>query len=126
MSKRAITIADELVELAKQKSQLQFRHAACVFMGKRVFGMGYNRYNCKVFSFIRTPPFSVHAEVSAVLNCSNPRGKNVQVIRINSKNQLCNSRPCKNCIRHLKSKGIHKVYYSNEHGVILSELVELM
>jgi deoxycytidylate deaminase len=39
---------------------------------------------------------------------------------------LKNSRPCNHCIDKLIKVGIYKVYYSNENGIIVSEIVEDM
>jgi hypothetical protein len=41
-------------------------------------------------------------------------------------NRLKNSRPCNHCIDKLIKVGIYKVYYSNENGIIVSEIVEDM
>jgi len=45
------------------------------------------------------------------------------VIRINTKNELVNSKPCENCIYYLRLYGIKNVYYSNENGEIVKEKI---
>jgi deoxycytidylate deaminase len=48
---------------------------------------------------------------------------NILVIRVNSKNELVNSKPCENCIYYLRLYGIKNVYYSNENGEIVKEKI---
>lgn len=48
------------------------------------------------------------------------------VIRINKMNEICNSRPCYNCLNMMKAVGIRKVYYSISANKIISENVKDM
>jgi hypothetical protein len=48
------------------------------------------------------------------------------VIRINNKGELCNSRPCIECLDILKMIGIKSIYYSNDNGNIIEEKVKFM
>ncbi|NBP13828.1 hypothetical protein EBU95_05425 [bacterium] len=113
-------LIDMLVETARQ-SPLQFRHSACVLHGRRVFSFGYNRYYETIGSTTRN---SVHAEVSAMANSKDSvKGKDIFVIRIGAKDDLRNSRPCEACVAKLKSKGIRRVFYSNEQGGLSYEYV---
>jgi len=48
------------------------------------------------------------------------------VIRINKNGDLCNSRPCYNCLNMMKTIGIRKVYYSISNTEIICENVKDM
>lgn len=48
------------------------------------------------------------------------------VIRVNSKGELCSSRPCYNCLDMMKAVGIKRVYYSDDNGNIVVETVKDM
>ena len=48
------------------------------------------------------------------------------VIRVNSKGELCSSRPCYNCLDMMKAVGIKRVYYSDDKGNIVVETVKDM
>ena len=39
-------------------------------------------------------------------------------MRVNSQDELVDSKPCVMCINEMKKSGIHKVYYSTENGDI--------
>ena len=43
------------------------------------------------------------------------------VIRVNSKGNLVNSKPCNSCIYYMQLYGIKSVYYSDENGEIVRE-----
>lgn len=47
------------------------------------------------------------------------------VIRV-SHGKLINSRPCTNCIRLMRAKGVHRVYYSTATQQVVMERVESM
>ena len=51
---------------------------------------------------------------------------NLIVIRINKNNELCNARPCYNCLNMMISANIHKVYYSISSTEIICENVKDM
>lgn len=66
------------------------------------------------------PEFEAHAEVRLCKKLT--PGSVVYVVRIDSKNKLVLARPCKNCQRVMRLKGVKKCYYSiseKEHGVIV-------
>ena len=48
------------------------------------------------------------------------------VIRLNSENNLCISRPCFKCLQTLKTYNIKKVYYSDDNSNIIKENVTNM
>ena len=66
------------------------------------------------------PEPQAHAEARLVKKLD--RGSVVYVVRIDSYNKLATARPCGDCIRALKFKGVKRVYYSideTEYGVIV-------
>ncbi|MFW9873062.1 MAG: hypothetical protein ACFFG0_08185 [Candidatus Thorarchaeota archaeon] len=65
------------------------------------------------------PEPQAHAEVRLCKKL-NP-GSIVYVVRIDSENKLTMARPCQNCLRVMRLKGVRKCYYSiseKEYGVI--------
>ena len=99
------------------------QHAAGILQNKKIINYGINKYVNSSCEYKRT----IHAEISAFTNLSKKclKGLNIIVIRIKN-NRLKNSRPCNHCIDKLIKVGIYKVYYSNENGIIVSEIVEEM
>ncbi len=107
-----------------QHATHQFRHAAVVYKGKRVFGLGWN--NNKPTSVIdaKFPYPTRHAEIAAMINATNQdiSGCDVLVIRVGRhNNNLLNSRPCEMCQDTMRKYGIRRCYYSispNEIGCL--------
>lgn len=48
------------------------------------------------------------------------------VIRVNKTGEICNARPCHNCLNMMKAVGIRKVYYSTSSSEIVCENVKDM
>lgn len=48
------------------------------------------------------------------------------VIRVNNAGDLCESKPCQNCLRLLRDYGIRKVTYSSENGLLITEHIAHM
>jgi deoxycytidylate deaminase len=48
------------------------------------------------------------------------------VIRVNSFEDLCESKPCQNCLRLLQQYGIRKVTYSTANGLLITENIATM
>ena len=71
---------------------------------------------------------TIHAEINIFLNLpkKSVKGLDILVIRITKDMALKNSRPCNLCIAKLNELGIRKVFYSNDNGLIVSEIVENM
>ena len=97
------------------------KHSAAIFDKNNIFSIGFNHY-------INGDLMTLHAEIHAISRL--PRdliyGKWIMVIRVNTKSELKNSRPCNECIDKLKKKGIKKVFYSNDDGKIIIEIVNDM
>ena len=45
----------------------------------------------------------------------------IVVIRIDSSNNLCDSKPCEECIDIIRLSGIKKIYYSVINGIIIEK-----
>jgi hypothetical protein len=69
MSKRQEMICNIAEELAKKSDMEKSKHGAVIVNGKKIIGMGYNRY-CK-----NKKCYSDHAEVDAILNAIKNYGK---------------------------------------------------
>ena len=122
---------EEQVNLLKKiafESAIYYKHAAALISGDTIYSAGVNKFikeikiNDKVFYK------TMHAEITVFekLPKKKVRGLDILVIRINKHLALRNSRPCNDCIDKLLKLGIRKVYYSNEEGRIVSEIVEHM
>lgn len=114
----------EYLKKISTKSSVTHRHAAGLLLNDKLISSGINK-----FIFINECSFNktLHAEIAA-LSCiskKNTRGLDLVVIR-NKNNNLQNSRPCSACIDKLQKAGIRKVYFSDENGEIVHEVVENM
>jgi deoxycytidylate deaminase len=110
-----------------QNSPLQHKHGACLMKNNKIITIGYNKYIKKSLVNNIFVKFTIHAEIDALCKLDKKliKGHDILIIRI-SKSHLKNSRPCNSCIEKLKSRGIRKVYYSNEYGNIVCEFLEDM
>jgi deoxycytidylate deaminase len=133
MSKKQEIICDLARELAQKSDMNKSKHGAVVVNGKKIIGMGYNRYcqnkNC----------YTIHAEVDAIKDALNNYGKNyvnnaqLYVIRISkedinptnrkvrkidpyinniSRTNFRLSKPCLECTNFIIKHNISMVYYS--------------
>jgi deoxycytidylate deaminase len=120
---------DKIQKLRKiaQNSPLQHKHSACLIKGNKMITMGYNKYIKESIINNILVKFAIHAEIDALCKIDKKliKGHDILIIRI-SRSHLKNSRPCNSCIEKLKSRGIRKVYYSNECGNIVCEFLENM
>lgn len=86
---------------------------------------------------------SLHAEANAIINyygkalsfnkksgwILDERFKSkldLAVVRINKTGEICNSRPCHNCLNMMKCVGIRRVYYSVSPDLVICENVKDM
>lgn len=123
-------LCSELCSVAK-KSHLDNKLAAVIIKnGKMIAPPSYNTQRNK-----NILDGSLHAETNAIVKYF---GNNVKitnsiyslkdknkierisifVIRINKNNEICNARPCYNCLNVMKNFGIRKVYYSVPNKII--------
>jgi hypothetical protein len=66
--------------------------------------------------------------MGGALNGDQPKNLklDIVVVRVNRTGEICNARPCYNCLNMMKSVGIRRVHYSVGPGVIVSENVKNM
>jgi deoxycytidylate deaminase len=99
MSKKQQMICDLAQELAKKSDMEKSKHGAVIVNGKKIIGMGYNRY-CQ-----NKKCYTIHAEVDAILNAIKKYGKEslynseLYVIRI-SKEDHITRQSRHDCSRH--------------------------
>lgn len=106
-----------------EKSTYKHRLGACISIGRKVLGVGYNKVN-RHQSKVKTDSWngSLHAEIAAVLDAlrNHPverlRGATVTVVRIGKFGELRLAMPCKNCYNSLRNLGIKEVRFSNDSG----------
>ncbi|MEX0596470.1 MAG: hypothetical protein WD512_08200 [Candidatus Paceibacterota bacterium] len=131
-------------------NRTKYIHGAAVIKGNRIIGLGYNDYSR---TYVQGKFYlSLHAELSAMINASlpcvnnspgkshknnhknfrkrtsknNAGGFELLVIRINSSGHLRSSRPCVNCIEDMKRRQIRKVFYTDDHNNLISEVISEM
>lgn len=51
---------------------------------------------------------------------------NLLVVRVNKAGEVCNARPCYNCLNLMKVVGIKKIYYTSSDGELVCEIVKDM
>ena len=98
----------EASNLTKKSGHPKFQHGSIVVLRNSIIGRGAN------FGYI-------HAEVSSIVNSGlgldsvrrSARDKLVVfVCRVNSRGLFRNSKPCENCQKYMRRRGIRKVYYT--------------
>lgn len=119
MDSNVIDIATKQAE----KSVYKHRLGACITIGRKVLGVGYNKVN-RYQSKVKTGSWdgSLHAEIAAVLDVlrKHPveklKGATVTVVRVTKNGDLRLAMPCKNCYNSLRNLGIKEVRFSNDSG----------
>lgn len=121
---------EKMIELSlkqARKSSYKHRLGACITLGRKVLGVGYNKVN-RYQSRVKTTSWdgSLHAEIAAVLDAlrNHPverlRGTTVTVVRIGKSGELRLAMPCKSCYNSLRNLGIKEVRFSNDVGSFTS------
>lgn len=113
---------DKAIQQA-EKSTYKHRLGACITLGRKVLGVGYNKIN-RYQSKVKTGSWdgSLHAEIAAVLDALRKypvgrlEGATVTVVRISKSGELRLAMPCKNCYNSLRNLGIKEVRFSNDSG----------
>jgi len=123
-----------------QKSELEFKHGAIIFQGRKKICAGFNHNNRTTYR--GNICCSLHAEMDTVVRFLNSyikihinRRQPDKIRRKMGKYSLCvvriteqpdgqqiymNSLPCMDCVKKLKQLGIDKVIYSNQYFEIVS------
>ena len=116
---KKMNISNNLIHLAieeAEKSDHKQKVGAVIFNKKIIVSKGHNTKQKSIKKFhpkFQRFPFSVHAEVDAIINAKRDlKGFSILVIRINKNNQFRLSKPCNDCMKYLNYVGIKKIYYS--------------
>ena len=111
---KAISLATKEAD----KSTCRQKHGAVIYKKNKIISKGYNKYK----THPRAPSYrfpSIHAEVDALLKINNLNisGASLAVVRINKKNHLMNSKPCKKCMNEINKAEIKYVIYSTKEYI---------
>ena len=101
--------------LAAKSDSYPFLHGAILFKGPRIYSTGFNQPRYVRWPHLYgVPTQTMHAEVACIHGIPDEtfQGKDILVVRINRSGDLANSKPCNNCQRLMKLKGIRRCYYS--------------
>lgn len=127
---KSVQLSRELFPLAYSgKTRYRQFHFAFAFHRNKLLAIGQNTYgkemakaikfSTKLGSVEKFREGQLHAEVDVI---SRLWGRTyidsrlrLVVIRINSRGELCNSRPCNNCMTVIESLGINKIWFSTEN-----------
>jgi len=133
------SIISKIIEIAKNSPVKHFKMASAIILGSKLVGDVYSNTGQQYFKGHDIG--STHAELNAIkgyyrLSFDQKKGwigkksrsnkLNLVVIKIDGNEQLCNSRPCNNCLNIMKQVGIKKVYYSVSPNKIICENVRNM
>ena len=118
----------KLLKKTANESIVHYKHAAALISGNTIHSFGANKFIKEIKINDQIYYKTIHAEIMVFnkLPKKRVRGMDILVIRINKNFALKNSRPCAQCIDKLNKMGIRRVFYSNDEGNIVSELVEKM
>lgn len=130
-----------------QESKLENKLAASIIQNNKML----TEPQCNIYKNLnnmclnKVSTHSIHAEIHAIIKyygksfyynkyknysniSNNKKNKKIDIIvvRVNKAGQLCNARPCYNCLCVMKLVGIKKVYYSTPTNSIICENVNNM
>jgi len=114
-----MNISSTLINIATdeaQKSDHKQKVGCVIFNKKRILSKGHNTCQKSVKKLhpkFQRYPFSVHAEVDAIIKAKKDlKGSSILVIRLNKNNQFRLSKPCSKCMNYMDYVGIKNIYYS--------------
>ena len=106
-------IFEKAIQIAKKSTMLQKHGAVILSKNGDIIGQGYNH-----FSDYMSHQWSCHAEMAALMNIRNKKGRErvadatLLVVRIGNDGLPKLSKPCENCKREIEKFGIKRVFYS--------------
>lgn len=107
------------------KSDCLYSHGAIAFKGGKIFSKGHNSTKSGRILKMNVP--SIHAECACMRGLRSTKGMKILVLRVGRGGELRLSKPCSLCRDVMMKSGIHKVYYSDEDGDIIStRLIDLV
>jgi dCMP deaminase len=124
-----ININNKFINLAideAKKGDHKQKVGCIIFDKKKIVSYGHNtsqRSARKLHPKFQRYPFSVHAEVDAILKAKTDlKGMSILVIRVNRRNEFRTAKPCKNCLKYLYHVGIKKIFYSINNYPYIEQL----
>jgi deoxycytidylate deaminase len=108
-SKKFQSIISYLVKLSEYSPIKVHKHACALIKGGKIIQSSVNTISNR---------FIGHAEQMTLYKYNKQRDlKNciLVVIRV-SKTQICDSKPCHNCLKYIRERGIKKILYSTNDG----------
>lgn len=127
-----MNISNSFIKLAIDeaiKSNHKQKVGVVIFKKKVILSCGHNcsqRTVKKLHPKFQRFPFSVHAEVDAIIKAKKDlKGSSLLVIRVNAKNQFRLSRPCKKCMEYIKYTEIKRVFYSTSNFPYIAEITDI-
>ena len=108
------------------RSEHNVKHGAVLVKKGKIIQSGRNQYcGMERIRHFNSRIWSIHAEMNilAGLPKNMTRGADIMVVRVNSRGDIVNSKPCHICMSMIKNAGCRKVFYSNDMGEISSEKV---
>ena len=125
----------EQARIEAEKSTFDRSHIGCVITYKgHIIGRGHNsskthpiqkEYNrFREFDYSNNySPDSIHAEIAALCSVSYPVGINVKwnrvrvyVCRVRKDGKIACSRPCKACMKYMRSLGIRHILFTENYN----------
>lgn len=133
MSNKINTLLNFAIHEAKS-SPMRCKHAAILFKGSKIISKGHNHH------YPYYHGICCHAEMDCLKKMyhfknikwthnsktSHFNSYDLLVIRINTNDQLCDSKPCLHCLNILKLSliPIRKIYYSSNNGTIICQKIQ--
>lgn len=112
-SNRVTSLLEKASKLAETSTNT-YRLAAIIVKNGTEVGSGINKSLNS--GYIENPDYrtSIHAEVAALNNCRKVdlNGATIFVARVLKDGSQAMSKPCADCQKQLKARGIKKVYYT--------------
>lgn len=123
LSKSNQAYLDQAIELAKM-SDCRFKHGAVIRKSGKTISVGINHnVNDPKYLDDETAAIhaAVHAEVAAMNACRKVdlNGATIYVARVLKTGDPRMSKPCENCQKVLKARGVKKVYYTLDNTMEL-------
>ena len=131
------------LQFEAEKSSIEHQLAAGIIKSNKLISKPYRNSTHTILKYVNTG--SLHAEAHAILKYfgksfyfdnkknlvyfpnNNYKRKKIDliVIRINKNKEICNARPCYNCLNMMKCVGINRVYYSISSNTTFCSIIPL-
>ena len=110
--KMSTTIINTARKLRKYSTHENYPMVAFVIRGGSIISSGVNHYS------VYKHPFTTHAEVDAAQRVRDDlSGAKVVVVRFLKNNHIADAKPCDECVKYLRNRGIRRVKYTTTAGI---------